>query len=96
MTQVPLAQTLVLRNRRVRVWEMVLKPGEMYPMHQHRRPYLSIILEGAVLDLRDGSGRTERLKARDGDVFWRPRPERHAVQNVGRTEFRNRLVEILC
>jgi quercetin dioxygenase-like cupin family protein len=94
MTAVAPAQKLLMKNRRVRVWEMVLQPGETYPRHQHRHPYLSIMLEDATVLLTDAQGREERLKVRKGDVVWRAPPEDHSVRNVGRTKFRNRLVEL--
>lgn len=83
-----------MKRRSVKVWEMVVEPGKRYPFHRHHYPYLSIVLEGASLVLTDESGREERLTVRAGDVIWKARPDRHAVQNVGRTRFRNRLVEL--
>ncbi|HTP54833.1 MAG TPA: hypothetical protein VML94_07775 [Thermoplasmata archaeon] len=95
MTTVPPAQRLLLKNRKVRVWEMVIEPGGSYPLHSHRHPYLSIMLESATVVMTDPAGREERLTVRAGDVVWRARPERHSVRNVGRSRFRNRLVEVL-
>jgi len=95
MKRVPVAQKLLLQNRDVRVWEMVLRPGEIYPMHRHRYPYLSIMLEDASVVMTDAAGREEPLRLRKGDFVWRTPPDDHAVRNVGRTKFRNRLVEIL-
>jgi quercetin dioxygenase-like cupin family protein len=95
MREVPPAQKLLMRNRRVRVWEMVLEPGKGYPWHRHRYPYLSIMLEGATVVMTDERGREERLRVRRGDVVWRVPPDDHSVRNVGRTRFRNRLVELI-
>jgi beta-alanine degradation protein BauB len=95
MSAVPPAQKLILKNRRVRVWEMVLEPGETYPMHRHEHPYLSIMLENASVVMTDLKGKEERLRVRKGDVVWRVPPDNHSVRNVGRTRFRNRLVELL-
>ena len=95
MRPVPPAQKLLLRNRRVRVWEMVLRPGQSYPFHPHRHPYLSIMLEDATVVMTDAHGHEERLRVRAGDVVWRVPPDDHSVRNVGRTRFRNRLVELL-
>lgn len=74
---------------------MTLRPGQSYPMHRHLRPYLSIMLEPATVILTGTDGRTERLRLKRGDFVYRARPEQHAVENVGRTRFRNRLVEWL-
>ena len=95
MKDMPPAQRLLMRNRRARVWEMVLKPGQSYPMHSHRHPYLSIMLESTTVVMSDPRGRKERLKVRKGDVVWRVPPDDHSVRDVGRGIFRNRLVELL-
>jgi beta-alanine degradation protein BauB len=94
MKPVPPAQKLLMKNRHVRVWEMVVEPGESYPLHRHKYPYLSIPLEKATLDLFDGEGKRRRLTLRPGDVIWEVPPEVHSVTNVGRTRFRNRLIEL--
>jgi beta-alanine degradation protein BauB len=95
MKPVPPAQKLLLKNRRVRVWEMVLEPGETYPLHRHRYPYLSIMLDAATVVMTGPEGGEERLRVRKGDVVWRVPPDDHSVRNVGRTRFRNRLVELV-
>jgi beta-alanine degradation protein BauB len=94
MKSVPPAQKLLMKNRSVRVWEMVVEPGQSYPLHRHRYPYLSVVLEGASLVLIDGVGKEERLSLRAGDVVWKVPPDEHSVRNVGRTRFRNRLIEL--
>jgi beta-alanine degradation protein BauB len=94
MKDVPPAHKLLMRSRKVRVWEMILEPGESYPLHHHRYPYLSIQLEDATVVTTDPRGQKHRLKVRKGDVLWFARPDAHSVRNVGRTTFRNRLVEL--
>jgi quercetin dioxygenase-like cupin family protein len=94
MKPVPPAQKLLMANRQIRVWEMVVEPGASYPFHRHKYPYLSIALEGAKLVLVDAAGNEEPLTIRAGEAVWKARPDEHAVRNVGRTRFRNRLVEL--
>jgi beta-alanine degradation protein BauB len=42
----PVATRLVWENDRVRIWEMVLEPGERSAVHEHTLDYLLIPLEG--------------------------------------------------
>ena len=84
---------LLFENEHVRVWEMLLEPGESFPLHAHEHPYLSLILEGALLKLIGEDGSEEPVQATAGAVLWRE-PDVHAVRNVGDTRFRNRLVEL--
>ena len=90
----PPAHRLLFENEHTRVWEMLLQPGESFPMHSHEHPYLSLIMEtGAVLILVEEDGPERRLELEAGQVVWGDTPDVHAVKNVGTTVFRNRLVE---
>jgi len=93
MTKVPPAHRLLFENECTRVWEMLLEPGETYPLHDHEYPYLSLILEGTSLVVVGEDGSEEPIDAAADAVFWREPPDTHAVRNVGSTRFRNRLVE---
>jgi quercetin dioxygenase-like cupin family protein len=95
MKPVPPAQKLLFKTRGVRIWEMTVEPDHSYPFHRHMHPYFSVVLEGATLILIDERGKPERLHLRAGDVVWKPRPDAHLVRNVGRTRFRNRLIELV-
>jgi quercetin dioxygenase-like cupin family protein len=90
----PPANRLLFENAHTRVWEMVVQPGESFPMHSHEHPYLSLNMEtAATLVLVEEDGTERRLELEAGAVVWGDVPDAHAVRNVGSTTFRNRLVE---
>jgi len=90
----PPANRLLLENEHTRVWEMVVQPGESFPMHSHEYPYLSLTMEApATLVLVEEDGTERRLEFEPGVVIWGDVPDVHAVKNVGETTSRNRLVE---
>jgi len=93
MSYGPPAHRLLFENEHTRVWEMLLQPGEVFPLHSHEYPYLSLIIEGASLILSEEDGTERRLEVEAGQVVWGDIPDVHAVKNVGTTAFRNRLVE---
>lgn len=93
MAHGPPAHRLLFENEHTRVWEMVLEPGESFPIHSHEYPYLSLIVEAAPLILVEEDGTERRLELEAGQVIWGDIPDIHAVRNVGTTRFRNRLVE---
>ena len=93
MSYGPPANRLLFENEHTRVWEMLLQPGESFPMHSHEYPYLSLIIDGASLILSEEDGTERRLELEAGAVVWGDTPDAHAVKNVGTTAFRNRLVE---
>jgi quercetin dioxygenase-like cupin family protein len=84
---------LLFENEYTRVWEMLLEPGEAFPIHAHEYPYLSLITEAAALILSEEDGTERRLQPEAGQVIWGDIPDVHAIRNVGATRFRNRLVE---
>jgi hypothetical protein len=49
--------TLLFENDRVRIWELVLKPGEVCNWHDHSNDHLLVIVDGCKV--RDNSGDTE-------------------------------------
>ena len=93
MAYAPPANRLLFENEHTRVWEMLVQPGESFPMHSHEYPYLSLIIESAALILIQEDGSERRLELEAGAVVWGDVPDVHAVKNVGTTTFRNRLVE---
>lgn len=48
--------TLLFENDRVRIWELVLKPGEVSNWHDHADDHLLVVFSGAAIaNLADGS-----------------------------------------
>ena len=88
------ANRLLFENEHTRVWEMLLQPDQSFFMHSHEYPYLSLIMEAAILVLVEEDGAERRLALEAGAVVWGDVPDVHAVKNVGTTTFRNRLVEL--
>ena len=43
-----LGTRMMLENDRVRVWEHRVPSGGTGPMHLHRRPYLSVVVQGST------------------------------------------------
>lgn len=90
----PPANRLLFENEHTRVWEMLVAPGESFPMHWHEYPYLSLNMESATtLVLIEEDGTERRLELEAGAVVWGNASEVHGVRNLGSTTFRNRLVE---
>jgi len=47
---------VVFENDKVRVWDMVLQPGEETPMHKHEHSYVWYAISGGPLDCADAQG----------------------------------------
>jgi hypothetical protein len=86
----PYAQ--ILDNEHVRVWRLVLEPGETAPVISQTAPGIRVVIDGGEL-VEGARGSHERSMApRSGEFFWQERGEERAVRNVGTT--RIELVEI--
>ena len=87
------AYKLLLENERVRVMEVVLKPGEKAPMHNHPNDHVVYVVNDAKfrLDFPDGKSAEFDLKAGQA-VMMDSGP--HETTNVGPTVGRNLVVEV--
>jgi hypothetical protein len=82
----------VLDNERVRVWRLVLEPGEKVPAVTQSAPGIRVVVEGGEIVERV-PGRPDRAMApRSGEFFWQDAGVTRALQNAGTT--RVELVEI--
>lgn len=82
----------VLDNERVRVWRLVLEPGEQVPAITQAAPGIRVVVEGGEIVERV-PGRADRAMApHAGEFYWQDAGVTRAVQNVGTT--RIDLVEV--
>jgi len=97
----------LFENHRVAVWELVLQPGEKTGVHTHTRDYLFHILEGPPMEVFNAkgeflfggelkSGETHYLELRGDELIsdFGRMPASHAVRNIGRTAYREILIEL--
>lgn len=90
-----IGQTVLLDNPRVRVWEVVLEPGEFQPWHLHHNPYLVLNVESSPCRMDWLNGDPPRyLEETVGGVVFRPTSPVHMLTNYGDRTYRNRLVEL--
>jgi len=84
---------LLFENDRVRVWEVVMEPGESLGSHTHEHDYLFYPTEGSTIEVTRAAG-TERTELRAGEVHYFARGDTHAARNVGDRRFHEILVEL--
>ena len=73
----------VFENEHVKVWDLVLEPGESSSWHHHTMSYLFIVTEPGKLraDLQDGTSTVRELSL--GEVVMGQKDAVHRVTNVG-------------
>lgn len=87
---------VLLKNSRVRVWEVELQPGEAQGWHLHHNPYVVLCLSTSPchMDWLDGSAARELSETVGGSVY-RPVSPVHMLTNDGDALYLNRLIEVL-
>jgi hypothetical protein len=76
----------------VRIWKLVLEPGQSAPANTQAAPGVRVVIDGGEL-AESSPGRADRHKApRSGEFFWQDAGTTRAVRNVGTT--RIELVEL--
>lgn len=64
--------TLLFENERVRVWELVMKPGEVCNWHVHAYDHLLVVFDGACVEARRADGTQAEREIADGTVLCIP------------------------
>lgn len=87
--------SILFENEHVRVWEVLLEPGQVQDWHLHDHPYLVLAVEEAhnVMEYLDG-GEARRMHETVGRVVYREAGRVHKLTNHGETTYRNRLIEL--
>src|SRR5437773_12145682 len=93
----PIGTELVFEDEHVRVWRIVLEPGEEAPWHTHALDYTSVSIEGDVIERGNADGTVDRIAVRPGAFSrWHQSTERHMLRNVESPRFSHVIVELKC
>ena len=98
----PIGDRVLFEDERIRVWEMVLEPGQRSPMHHHEKDYVVVVVEGdhaTVEPLEPGGegpgpGPKSTNVAPGQSVFLRKGDTEVAV-NSGAVRYRDVQIELL-
>lgn len=95
-----LGARVLLENERIRVWDDRAGPGQTQHVHVHRRPYLTVVIQGdrAETIAEDGSVQRRFDELTPGGAYYfgpDQLPLVHAMRNTGSTEVAVVIVEFL-
>src|SRR2546423_1368639 len=86
---------LKFENQYVRVFDVLVPPGDATLFHTHSNDYVFVTISGANLKAQVMGAQPVDLNLTSGEVRFTKAPLTHRVTNVGSTPFRNITVEIL-
>lgn len=84
MAALPARHQLLLENERVRVLEMLVKPGEDTGMHFHL-PCVVYALSSARVRMSSRDGTSRVVETQQGETMW-SEGGWHSVENIGETD----------
>src|SRR4051794_27551870 len=91
----PIGTELVFEDAQVRVWRVVLEPGEEAAFHTPFLDYAAISIEGDEIERLNGDGTVDRIAVRPGSFTrWHQSSRQHGLRNVGTRGFANVIVEV--
>ncbi len=85
---------VVFEDDEIKVWNLIIDPGEASGMHTHGHDYFYYVVEGAELEIHRADGTVNAVTMTPGDVVGGKEGSTHDARNVGGTRFRNVLVEV--
>jgi hypothetical protein len=62
--------TLLFENDRVRVWELVMQPGEVCNWHHHHDDHLLIVVDGCDVASENADGTTSAFPIPDNQILF--------------------------
>ena len=89
-----IATTLLFENEYVRVWNLLLEPGEATDWHQHELDYLYIVIEPGKVQTEYIDGTCEKQDDTPGTVVMRRIDKAHRLVNTGTSSYSNVVIEL--
>lgn len=79
--------TLVLENERIRVFRLVLAPGQTTELHTHALRVLSVAVSQGKVAVEVMGKKRKKAKFKPGDTQWYESGTKHSLKNIGSTTF---------
>jgi len=89
-----IATQLLLENDKVRIWNLVVAPGESSDWHLHENDYVTVVVEGGDLDVEYNNGSVASSPSQIGSWSFHGDHRIHRVTNNTNSTYRNVLIEL--
>ena len=94
-----IASVVLFENEKVKIWNLIMEPGEASAWHLHERDYVTVAVEGGGLTVELEDGATGEITTRQEPMEpgrWRYHGDHrvHRVINNTGSRYKNVLVEL--
>jgi len=89
-----IASEVIFENDRVKIWNLIVEPGDASDWHLHERDYVTVVVEGEGLTVEYDDGTSEDSPSSPGTWRYHGDHKIHRVVNNAGTRYVNVLVEL--
>ena len=90
-----IATRVLFENDRVKIWNLIVEPGEASDWHLHGRDYLTVVVESnGGLEAEYGDGTSNLSENIVGDFTYHDSHQVHRVVNNTYKRYKNVLIEL--
>ncbi len=89
-----IASKVLFENERVKIWNLIVEPGQYSDWHLHGRDYVTIVVEGDGLIVEYDDGAKQDSPAFIGKWTYHGDHKIHRVYNNRSTRYTNVLIEL--
>jgi quercetin dioxygenase-like cupin family protein len=89
-----IATDVLFENDKVKIWNLIVEPGQASDWHLHQRDYVTIVVEGKGLIVEYDDGTKEDSPAQVGRWRFHDQHKVHRVINNTDTRYKNVLIEL--
>lgn len=85
--------SLLFENEQIRIWSLLLEPGDTAPVHQHEFPYVYLVVAPGSTLMTESDGNEVRSVDDKWEVVRHDAGLPHTLQNLGSTRYENAIIE---
>ena len=89
-----IATHVLFENDKVKVWNLIVEPGDASDWHMHERDYVTVVVEGEGLVVEYDDGAQEDSPSEVGAWRFHGDHRIHRVVNNRNTRYKNVLIEL--
>ncbi len=79
--------SLIVENERVRLYRVIIEPGQTIAAHAHALPRLSVSVSGGKLAIQSNDRKAKTKTFKVGDFSWHKPESQHVLKNLGAEKF---------
>ena len=89
-----IASVVLFENDKVKIWNLIVEPGESSQWHLHGHDYVTVVVEGGGLDAEYDDGTKRHSPSDIGTWTYHGEHQVHRVTNPTNERYKNVLIEL--